>query len=316
MNEQWVAVRRAGDAAVVAYDPCSAQTLQLDDRSIGGGRQRLSNAVLATATPVHPRALSRIWPVSVCWSPIVTCNLSCPHCLDDKSVAALSRAHRHAIAGVLAATDVMGVDISGGEPLLLGDLPVMLDTLRTGGLAVSVTTNGWRLAARIAELAGRVDALRVSLDGPDAARHDAWRGSGSFARALAGIDAAVAAGVPVQIQTVLMTDTAGGLADLVALAARHGARGVTALQMLPIGHGATLAAHQALSDERAQRLIDGLRAPPVPVRLRRRDDAEHFTVVRADGRIWRNGPAGRSIAALHSLAAPHDLRLDGTDGSA
>jgi hypothetical protein len=57
-----------------------------------------------------------------------------------------------------------------------------------------VLTNGTLItAARLAALARLADAsryvleIRVSLDGPDAATHDAFRGAGSFERALDGL---------------------------------------------------------------------------------------------------------------------------------
>jgi hypothetical protein len=43
--------------------------------------------------------------------------------MDDTSVPEAGADSRAAIAGVLAASGLLGVDISGGEPLLLRDLP-------------------------------------------------------------------------------------------------------------------------------------------------------------------------------------------------
>ncbi|MDQ3933052.1 MAG: radical SAM protein [Actinomycetota bacterium] len=300
-----------------AYDPCSGQTLSLAAVRASDGVVRLSDAALAQAEPVHPAELEREWPVSVCWSPIVTCNLQCPHCLDDKQVQAQGSEQRRQVARALAAADIMGVDVSGGEPLLLRDLYALLDILREGGLAVSVTTNGWRLAASAGELARHVDAVRVSLDGADARTHDRWRGAGSFERAVAGIDAAARAEIPVQVQMVLMRTTAGSLEGLVSLAADHGARGVSVMQMLPIGEGEAIAAEQALSDGEAERLVSVVtQSAPVPVRLRLRDSAENFTVVRADGRVWRNGSGAARIDRQRPLKDPRDLMVAGEDGSA
>jgi MoaA/NifB/PqqE/SkfB family radical SAM enzyme len=247
----------------------------------------------------------------------VACNLNCPHCLDDKTVLALRAPERRRIAGLLANSGVMGVDVSGGEPLLLADLVGLLTILRAGDLVLSVTTNGWRLAELAKRLVDHVDAVRVSLDGATPSTHDRWRGSGSFERAIAGMSAAVRAGIPLQVQTVLMRDTAGDLDDIASLAASHGARGVTVLQMLPIGEGRMLAPEQALSDLEAQRLADVVAARAViPVRLRRRDSAEGFTVVRADGRVWQNGPGAASIVAIREFDRSEDLLLTDRDGSA
>lgn len=78
--------------------------------------------------------------------------------------------------GVLAAAGVLGVDISGGEPLLLRDLPALARRITAcARTAVSVTTNGWHLARRAENLAEALDAVRISLDGPDEASHDRCR---------------------------------------------------------------------------------------------------------------------------------------------
>jgi hypothetical protein len=78
-----------------------------------------------------------------------------------------------------------------------------------------------------------------------------------------------------------------------------------------------LAPEQALSDLEAQRLADVVAARAViPVRLRRRDSAEGFTVVRADGRVWQNGPGAASIVAIREFDRSEDLLLTDRDGSA
>ncbi|WP_178132629.1 radical SAM protein [Phytohabitans rumicis] len=174
-----------------------------------------------------------------------------------------------------------------------------------------MTTNGWHLARRARELAGHVDAVRISLDGPDPARHDAIRGAGSFARATDGIRAAVAEG----IQTVLMHRTASDLQDLIDLAHGIGAGGFTALQMLPIGAGAALPA-EMLTDDEAGLVFAALRVPAgLRVRLRTRDAAGNFTVIRADGRVWRNTLNALNIGGVHPLRGAADLILTSRDGT-
>jgi len=219
---------------------------------------------------------------------------------------------------VLAESPVLGVDISGGEPLLLRDLPELVDVLLAGGCAVSVTTNGTHLARHAETLAARVDALRVSLDGPDPVQHDRWRGAGSFERSMAGVRPAVASGIPTQIQTVLLRSTATTSArPMVELAAALGVHGVTFLQMLPIGEGIALADAEQLSDDEARHILaEAGIAPGVAVRLRTRQAAGGFTVIRADGQVWRNQPGAHRITPLRPLLGVADLALTGRDGSA
>ncbi len=299
----------------VVHDPLTGETCRAG-RTLPRGRRVLDDLELAAWPPIHPASLSSDWPVSVCWSPLVRCNLACPHCLDDKTLPELGAAQRTTAAQAIADSEVLGVDISGGEPLLLTDLAELADRLTGGGCAVSVTTNGWHLPRRAAELAGRLDAIRVSLDGPTATLHDAVRGEGSFTRAIAGITASLTAGLPVQMQTVLRRSSAADSQQVVDLADRLGVHGVTFLQMLPIGEGAALP-DEPLDDTAAQTLIDTLTVPAgITVRLRTRAAAEGFSVVRADGRIWHNAPAAVAITAGRHLRTPADLLLTSPDGSA
>ncbi|WP_406220863.1 radical SAM protein [Streptomyces decoyicus] len=302
------------DATLLVYDPATELT-HLAPRRLPAGRQLLDDADVASWPTVAQRQVSTPVPFNICWSPLTRCNLQCPQCLDDKTLPELAGAGRTRIARILAGCGTLGLDISGGEPLLLRDVTDLLKTLASNGAAVSCTTNGWHLQRRAAELAPFLDAVRVSLDGPDAASHDRWRGKGSFERAIAGARAAVAEHVPVQLHAVVMRSTAHRAQSIVDLAHELGAVGVTFLQMLPIGDGAQLADAEMVSDADAQRTISSLRAPDgVRVRLRTRDLAEGFTVVRADGQVYRNGQGATDIRSLRLLTDPADLRIPLPEG--
>jgi len=305
----------AADGHLV-HDPATGLTHRAP-APLPAGRARREQTEVSGWPVVAPAELNRAMPVSLCWSPIVRCNLHCPQCLDDTSVPELDAADRGRIAGVLAAAGVLGVDISGGEPLLLRDLPALARRVTAGGrTAVSVTTNGWHLARRAQALAEALDAIRVSLDGSNETSHDSIRGAGSFTRAQEGIRAAVSAGIPLQIQMVLMTSNHAATQQMVDLAVELGAGGVTFLQMLPIGAGRRLP-DQMLTDLAATRVLAGLRVPEgLRIRLRTRSCAGGFTVVRADGRVWRNDNRALHIDGVRPLTTVADLALSPRDGSA
>jgi len=90
----------AADGYVV-HDPATGLTHHAPDPQ-APGRVIISDAAVATWPAVAPADLNRSAPVSVCWSPIVRCNLHCPQCLDDTTVPELDGAGRRRIAGVLA----------------------------------------------------------------------------------------------------------------------------------------------------------------------------------------------------------------------
>ncbi|MFE5587321.1 radical SAM protein [Kitasatospora sp. NPDC056531] len=300
----------------VVHDP-AVGTNHLPPQPLPTGCVALDDQQVAAWPQADPAGLSLDCPLSMCWSPIVRCNLDCPQCLDDKSVRESTAAERRVLAAHIAASRVLGVDISGGEPLLLlRDLPDLALAIRHQGTSVvSCTTNGWHLARRAEELADSLNAIRVSLDGATETTHDTWRGRDSYRRAIAGIRAAVGEGLFVQLQMVLMQSNKHEAQELLDLAAQLGAGGVTFLQMLPIGSGAALAAEQMLTDEQAQEIVAPLTVPAgVRVRLRTRKSAGGFTVLRADGYAWRNTRGATGISAFIPVTGPADLRLP-TSGS-
>ena len=119
----------------------------------------------------------------------------------------------------------------GGEPLV--DSPAhhdrlrrYLDGARARGLRVATVTNGYDLEAFVPTLAAaNVKEVQVTIDGP-AAVHDARRphgtGRGTFDRIVRGVDALVAASVPVNLRVVTDRENLPALPALARLAAERG----------------------------------------------------------------------------------------------
>jgi hypothetical protein len=86
------------------------------------------------------------------------------------------------------------IGFTGGEPFMNKEIIAILDETLSRGFEVLVLTNAMRpmqrLKAQLIELKARYGArlrLRVSLDDPRPAIHDAERGAGSYAKTLAGL---------------------------------------------------------------------------------------------------------------------------------
>jgi len=77
------------------------------------------------------------------------------------------------------------VVLTGGEPLLRPDLPLILAEARRLGFVTSLVTNGLRLADRAADLPP-VDYVITTIEG-DEETHDRVRGRGSWQRTCAGL---------------------------------------------------------------------------------------------------------------------------------
>jgi MoaA/NifB/PqqE/SkfB family radical SAM enzyme len=117
--------------------------------------------------------------------------------------------------------------VTGGEPFLEPDLVEML-LYATERLDVVCLTNamlyqGWR-RTQLARLAGRPRLiLQTSLDGAQPSSHDANRGPGAWAKAMAGLDVALSLGLPVRVG---MTETAQNSAEIEPLRALLAAKGI------------------------------------------------------------------------------------------
>lgn len=130
------------------------------------------------------------------------------------------------------------VRLTGGEPLLYPGLATLIRGIRDMGIgAVRLTTNGFlleRMAPALKE-AG-LDALNVSLDAVDEAVFVQMSRRHSVDRIIRGIDAALAAGLKVKINSVMMR----GLNDSQLLPLLEFAfdRGLTIrfLEIMAMGH--------------------------------------------------------------------------------
>jgi cyclic pyranopterin phosphate synthase len=141
------------------------------------------------------------------------CNLRCQYCMPEPDYVWLPREslltyeETAAIVDVFTACGVDRVRVTGGEPLLRRDLPVLLELLaaRPAIRDLALTTNGVLLArqARALRAAG-LDRITVSLDTLRADRFEALTRSGDHAAVLAGIDAAAAEFGALKIDTVVM----------------------------------------------------------------------------------------------------------------
>jgi pyruvate-formate lyase-activating enzyme/diadenosine tetraphosphatase ApaH/serine/threonine PP2A family protein phosphatase len=140
------------------------------------------------------------------------CNLACEYCV----VASSPRARRRSIGAerfralIDEAVDegFAEVYVTGGEPFIEPRIVEMLE-YASDRLPTVVLTNAMLFTGRrrteLARLARRANlVLQSSIDGARAQTHDAWRGAGSWKRAMQGLAYARELGLPMR---VAMTET-------------------------------------------------------------------------------------------------------------
>ncbi len=137
------------------------------------------------------------------------CNLNCIYCHAEGEKNPEQELSAGQIAEILRVAQSFGirsVKFTGGEPLMRRDLAEIIRSVPPG-MESSLTTNATLLADRARELkdAG-LKRVNVSLDTMDPVRYGQIAGKPMLGEALAGIDAALRAGLtPVKINMVVLS---------------------------------------------------------------------------------------------------------------
>jgi cyclic pyranopterin phosphate synthase len=142
------------------------------------------------------------------------CNLRCVYCMPAEGMKWLPKddlltyEELTRFAGVCIALGVTGIRLTGGEPTVRFDLPVLVRMLNglQPDLDLSLTTNGLKLAEMARPLAeAGLRRVNVSLDTLRRDRFHQIARRDRLADVLAGLDAADAAGLrPIKINCVAM----------------------------------------------------------------------------------------------------------------
>lgn len=100
----------------------------------------------------------------------------------------------------------ISVTISGGEPLLRGDIIHILQCIVDNRMRYSILTNGTLVTNYIANWifnSKRCDSVQVSIDGSCPETHDSFRGKGSFEEAVGGLKRLQKHNIPVGVRLTI-----------------------------------------------------------------------------------------------------------------
>ncbi|MBV8720494.1 MAG: radical SAM protein [Chloroflexi bacterium] len=158
------------------------------------------------------------------------CNLRCRYCVARSSPnvprRAIGLANVQRLIGEAVDMGFVHAFFTGGEPFLLADIYEML-AFSSSRILTTVLTNAMLLhGARLEKLIAIANdnlIVQVSLDGGCPEDHDAYRGAGSWARAVDGIRALQANGFRVRLGT---TETPANSANLQRLCEFHRSLGI------------------------------------------------------------------------------------------
>ena len=173
------------------------------------------------------------------------CDLRCAYCMPERMEflprsEVLSLEELDALASAFIRLGISKLRLTGGEPLVrkgFVELVAGLSRHLGNGLdELVITTNGTRLAEHAPALAKHgVRRINVSIDSLDPANYARITRGGDVARVIAGVDAAIAAGIAVKINTVaLANDNLGEVVALADWAHQRGAA-ISFIEVMPLG---------------------------------------------------------------------------------
>ena len=240
-------------------------------------------------------------PRLVIWEVTRACALKCAHCRADaiarRDPGELTTAEARGLLRQVAAFGDPAplVVLTGGDPMWRKDLAEIVAFGRAQGLTVALTPSGTAAVtrARLVELrdAG-LARLAVSLDGPDAASHDGFRGvAGSFAWTQRIIGDAIELGLPLQINTTVSAWTRPTLRAMAEYVSTLPIQLWAVFFLVQTGRGASLAQVSAAECEEILHFLSDLQAR-VPFVVKT-TEAPHFRRVSpAAGRFTVNDGNG------------------------
>lgn len=212
------------------------------------------------------------------------CDLRCTYCMAEKmtflpKADLLSVDEFERVARAFIERGVRKIRVTGGEPLVRKDIGALFSRLSTylgrGLEELTLTTNATQLADYAERLRDwGVCRINVSLDSQNPQRFQEITRRGDLKRVLAGIDAALSAGLKIKINTVaLRHQNADDIPHMVEWAHSKG-MDITLIEVMPLGE---------TGEDRIDQYI------PIPMVVDRLQ--ERFTLTSVSSNHLNGGPA-------------------------
>ena len=197
----------------------------------------------------------------VAWELTRSCNLACVHCRaaaqDRPYEGELTEAECRRVMDEIAEIAKPIIIMTGGEPLLRGDVFDLAQYGNDLGFRMTMATNGTLLTPQIVQklIGSGIQRISVSLDGATAQSHDAFRKvDGAFESALRGIALAREAKLDFQINTTITHENIEQFHKIHELAVSLGAVAHHIFMLVPMGRGKDLA-KEAISAARYEEAL-------------------------------------------------------------
>ena len=254
----------------------------------------------------------------VFWELTARCNLKCCHCRAE--------AHDAFVAGELTTAQVLDVArdiravgdpilvLTGGEPLVRPDFFEIARACTGLFSRVALATNGTLidddLARRIVSTG--IQRVSVSLDGAQAATHDAFRGvPGSFDATIRGYDALARAGASLQVNATVARNNIAEVPALLDFLLERKVDAFHVFALVPVGCGAQISDDARLSSEQMETFLRWLFEQSIALRDRIHIKAtcapQYYRIMREVSREKGLPPPGAGHGG-HGPASGHGMQ--------
>ncbi|HVC87285.1 MAG TPA: TIGR04053 family radical SAM/SPASM domain-containing protein [Gaiellaceae bacterium] len=249
-------------------------------------------------------------PILVFWETTRACGLACLQCrasaISKPLPGELSTAQAERFVDSLAGFGMPRPVLvaTGGDVLMRHDLDAMIARARALKVPVALAPSVTPLLTdeRVDGLRGAgVKVVSISLDGATPATHDRVRGvEGHFAETVAAVRRLRAAGLTVQVNTVVMRDTVDELPELARIVKETGASIWEVFFLVRVGRGRALGElSPAENEDVCHFLVDASRYGVIV----RTVEAPFFRRVVT---VRKDEPAGTDVRALYGLGPLYD----------
>ena len=192
----------------------------------------------------------------IAWEVTRSCNLACKHCRAEAHPepypGELSTEEAKALIDTFPQVGKPIIIFTGGDPMMRAGVYDLVACTHAKGLVGAFSPNGTLITpenARRLKEAG-VDRCSISIDGADAASHDAFRGvPGAFDASMRGIGYLKEAGLPFQINTTVTRNNLHSFKKIFELCERIGAAAWHIFLLVPMGRAAGLADQVITAEE-------------------------------------------------------------------
>ena len=202
-------------------------------------------------------------PFVAIWETTQACDLACVHCRacaqPARNPLELSTAEAKCLIDEIAAMEVPVFVLTGGDPLKRSDTFELVKYASDHKVRISLTPSATPLLTRESIVRLKecgLARLAVSLDGPTAAIHDAFRRvPGSYEWTINAVRWAREIGLPVQINTTITRHNLVMLDDVIALLERLDITLWSVFFLVPTGRGSDI---DLISAEEFEQVFDKL----------------------------------------------------------